>query len=310
LGIDPETWAHRTGRVAMRLEDRLFDLVWQWSRHSTHVISCSFGSMAHVEREIARLSGKIFGKAYPPYTLEKLATNLYDEACLKAAGYPEEVHFRTRPGSSRRDFTDNPDRTHSKKHFDGNNDDEDLDLLRNYLKDPGIFKRGHEVEWFSVTSEIASLTALQNHLRQTVGSLGIVVEVNPSSNLLIGNVADLRSHPLWRLNSPLADGNVPPVAICIGSDDPLTFATRLKKEFALVYEALVDGGLSAQQAWDWVDMVRKTGMNSRFTLPVDEPRKGLSDAGCNFHNRYRVRDIQMPRSYWVLGLGKDIQVMP
>jgi hypothetical protein len=34
------------------------------------------------------------------------------------------------------------------------------------------------------------------------------------------------------------------------------------------------------------------------------------DEAVRFHNRYRVRDIQMPHSYWVLGLGKDISVMP
>lgn len=301
LGTEPESWAYRTGRVAMRLEDRLFDLVWEWSQNSTHVISCSPGRIAYVKREIARLSHEIFGTSYTPYKMEKLITNLYNEDMLKAIGYSEGVHYKIE-----RKTKSNENR--EKEYIDKT--DDDLNLLINYLKDPSVFKRGHDVEWVSVIPEIESMIALQNYLRHTIGMLGLVVEINPSSNLLIGNVADLRNHPMWRLNSPIGDNDVPPVAICIGSDDPLTFATSLEKEYALVYESLIDGGLSAQQAWDWVDKVRRTGMNSRFTLPVDDPRKTFFKISCNYRDRYRVTDSRMPRSYWVLGLGRDIKVMP
>lgn len=306
LGINPETWANRNGRLAMRLEDRLFDLVWEWSQYSVHAISCAPGRIAHVSQQIACLSKEIFGRSYAPLDLERLAANLYNEDMLKAAGFPEEVHYRVKHKTPSKESERQMDENQSAKH----SENEDLDLLRRYLKDPKIFKRGHQVKWVSVIPEIESMTALQNNLRQTIGSLGIVVEVNPSSNLLIGNIADLRNHPLWRLFSPMGNDDVPPVAICIGSDDPLTFSTDLRREYALVYESLIDSGLSAQQAWDWVEKVRRTGMNSRFTLPVEEPQNRFRETGCRYLDKYRVTDSRLPLSYWVLGLGKHINGMP
>lgn len=132
-----------------------------------------------------------------------------------------------------------------------------LDLLNKYLTDPYVFKRGHEVEWFSILPEVDAMITLQNRLRKVVNELGIVVEVNPSSNLLIGNLSDLKNHTFWRLDPPDNNHNSPPVAICIGSDDPLTFATDLRREYALIYESLIDGGLSAKEAWEYVDRVRR-----------------------------------------------------
>jgi hypothetical protein len=49
-------------------------------------------------------------------------------------------------------------------------------------------------------------------LREKIASTGITGELNPSSNLPIGNLGDL--NPAGCL----------PVDVCIGSDDPLTSA--------------------------------------------------------------------------------------
>ena len=97
--------------------------------------------------------------------------------------------------------------------------------------------------------------------------------------------------------------------LCIGSDDPLTFATTLRREYALVYESLVDGGLSARDAWEWVDRLRRVGMNSRFTLKLSRPPE-RADANFDYENRFRILDKELPRSYWELGLDKCVDDMP
>ena len=98
---------------------------------------------------------------------------------------------------------------------------------------------------------------LQTDLRRRMGKQGIAVEVNPSSNLLIGDLGELKQHPLWRLRPPDRKDTQPPVAICIGSDDPLTFAAELPVEYMLVHDALVLGGLSSDQADQWLNEVRQ-----------------------------------------------------
>lgn len=58
----------------------------------------------------------------------------------------------------------------------------------------------------------------------------------------------------------------PSYAYCIGSDDPLTFATNLRQEYQFVHDALVLAGCSEAEASKWLDEVRETGLNYRFTV--------------------------------------------
>lgn len=66
--------------------------------------------------------------------------------------------------------------------------------------------------------------------------------------------------------------DAPPVSICIGSDNPLTFVTNLPEEYQLLLDALVLAGCSGEQARQWLNRVRETGLENRFTVP----RSGLA----------------------------------
>ena len=118
--------------------------------------------------------------------------------------------------------------------------------------------------------ELEALRSLQRALRQKVGMLGLTVEVNPSSNLLISDLGHLQEHPIWRLSQPLDE--VPPLSVCIGSDDPLIFATNLPHEYQLLFDRMVQSGQSHEVALDWLDKAREAGMRGRFTLPRSTTR--------------------------------------
>ncbi|WP_180144164.1 hypothetical protein [Desulfoluna butyratoxydans] len=250
LGTDPEAWVAKKDRVVMTREDRLFDLVWEWGRYSTGQLPCPGSRSSFLEREIARLSTKIFPESKTPYEMALLLDDLHDEQMMKNVGYPECEKIRV------------PDKKDKSKI-------ERLVFLFHYLTCKLCFDRGHETEWVHLGPEVEPMQQLQKYIREKVASEGIVVEVNPTSNLLIGNLTDLAHHPFWRLKSPVDKSDGPSVALCIGSDDPLTFATDLRQEYVLLYESLVEGGLASSDAWEWVEQVRETGMNSRFTLPVE-----------------------------------------
>ena len=113
------------------------------------------------------------------------------------------------------------------------------------------------------------LAGLQARLRGKVGRIGITVEVNPTSNLLIGDLNDLTRHPLWRLQ-PLrpADDHTPPVAVCIGSDDPVVFNSHLRQEYQNLFDAMMMAGHSEEEARRWIDRAREAGLESRFTVPI------------------------------------------
>jgi hypothetical protein len=144
---------------------------------------------------------------------------------------------------------------------------EDERLLHRFLTDRDLFQRGRQLIWIDPHPDGERLARLQEGVRRKVGAMGIVVEVNPTSNLLIGDLEELTVHPMWRLRPPrpLPD-DPPPVGVCVGSDDPLTFNSALPQEYQCLWDAMKLAGLSDEEARQWLDRTRACGLESRFTL--------------------------------------------
>lgn len=250
LGVDPHAWCHRAGRIAVAREERLFDLVWELSWYGRGGLESPGGRVHRIEREVARLSKTIFGLTISPFDMELLTECLYSEHWLfRIAGFPHgpPPDFRDCQGPAM--------------------------LCLRYLTDGWVFRKGQELEWIDPSPEAEALAGLQAAVRRKLGERGITVEVNPSSNLLIADLGDLAQHPLWRLSPPPGvKVDAPPVSICIGSDNPLTFVTNLPEEYQLLLDALVLAGCSEEQARQWLNRVRETGLENRFTVP----RSGLA----------------------------------
>lgn len=245
LGVDAHAWADGAGLIGIPREERLLDLVWAWSWHGRHGGQRAGERAIPIEREIAVLSERIFGQTYRCVDLETLVFDLYDERMLRYVGFPDGAPW----------FSP---------------DDKDccrrLRLLYDYLTNAAIFRRGREIEWIDPSGEAELLAEVQSGLRQQIASLGIALEVNPSSNLLIGNLGDLERHPLWRLNKPGATESTA-IPIVIGSDNPTTFATTLREEYMLLHDALIQSGYSEEQVARWLNAARRNGLDYRFTLP-------------------------------------------
>lgn len=247
LGVDFADWTTRSGRVWLRREDRLFDLVWEWSWCSRRR-SAAPNRLPYLEREIRRLGGFVFNRPVSPEEVDQLSTDLHTPWALRRMGFPDGVGV-----SAQRDHWGDREW-----------------LLHQYLRDPDTFVRGQETEWFTAVDEGPVLSYLQSEIRREVGQRGVIVEVNPSSNLLIGDFGDLRRHPFWRLASPPGVApDAPPVTVCLGSDDPITFASDIRNEYQLVFDAVVSAGVSVDEALRWVDHLRETGLAVRFTLPAE-----------------------------------------
>ena len=48
-------------------------------------------------------------------------------------------------------------------------------------------------------------------------------------------------------------------------NDPLTFASSLVEEYNVLYDGLMEGGLEDASAREWLERVRRRGMEARFT---------------------------------------------
>ena len=100
---------------------------------------------------------------------------------------------------------------------------------------------------------------------------------------------DLRNHPILRLFPPIHEPeSPPPVAIALGSDDPLTFSTQLLREYALLHQAVCSAGYPERVAHEWLETIRRTSMDARFTTTwrpsADTKVKELNKTICEYLN--------------------------
>lgn len=263
LGVSPQAWAESVGAVTMPAEEHLWDLVWEWRLYSRHhalpelAASAPPGRVEHLRQAIRDHAVAVFGERYEPQDL---------------AAVHHELHGFLLPsgpwGGAARGGLDVLERAYGFLEARGELPTASMRALHDLLFDEATFRRGQALVPVVVDArEVAALDAVQRALRRAVSDLGVVVEVNPSSNLLIGDMLDLRNHPVLRLRPPEPEeGAPPPVAIALGSDDPVTFSTRLTREYALLYDAARAAGYSEPCVVAWLDAVRQTSLDARFTV--------------------------------------------
>ena len=268
LGVDPQRWSSRAARVPMTVECRLRDLVWELAWYRAQGSEPQTGRWHWVEEEASRLSKVMFDSPIPWQTLYEAHEWLINEDTLSMQlGFPDVPNSPA--GLHRKKLERRADQ--SERQFQGQNDA--VTIAYRYLTDTSVFKQSQQIVWVDHTAESEIVSQLQGELRKRVSEGGLAVEVNPTSNLLIGDFQDLVRHPLWRLKPPRQIDDLTPVSLCIGSDDPLNFATTLPEEFQALLDAAILAGLSHHDGQAWLEQIRQTGLDNRFTLPLSTPLK-------------------------------------
>jgi len=254
LGVNVAHWASRAVGLAIPRGERLFDLMWTWRTIMRADADALRPWLPWIAQEACRVACDIFGEDASANVLNRFVLNLHSTVDLARAGFPGGSG-RTRRVTPASRAPTGPTRQADQ-------------FVDSWLRDRRVFERAYALEPIDVARETPLVQALQDHVRTLLARAGIVVEINPSSNLLIGNLGDLTDHPLWRLCPPGADqSGSTRVRVCIGSDDPITFATRLPEEYQLLADAMTEAGLAMHQVDAWLERARAAGMNTRFTVP-------------------------------------------
>ncbi|MFL5345883.1 MAG: hypothetical protein ACJ8AT_13915 [Hyalangium sp.] len=247
LGVDPEQWAASIPLVRQPAEERLDDLLWELGRYRRAEMPADAARVEYVRGQIDHLAEQIYGRNhFTPEVLLRARELRHKPRFLASLGYP---FMRPSLGVH----------------------DEDLagKLVLRYLTDFEVYAKGQApLEIETHPSEVPMLHQAQRFLRTLLARLGITIEANPSSNILIGDLP-LDEHPVFRLQPLPGRPGEPggPVAVCLGDDDPITFASSLPDEFYHLYHALIRHQVSSQDALAWLDQLRKNGVRARFTLP-------------------------------------------
>lgn len=110
----------------------------------------------------------------------------------------------------------------------------------------GEKQRGGGIQAVRITPEYLRLMhQVQEKLQARLAQENIVIECNPSSNVLIGAFGAYRRHPIFRFfgGGLCREGDAPHLHVCVNTDDLGVFDTSLDFEYALLYHAL-DGELA------------------------------------------------------------------
>lgn len=250
LGVDIDKLVEQNRVVVLPIMEYMENLLWIWSKS---VDSATLKVQQNLEYTIMATAQKIYHNidGINVYTLwqtynEKF--NIMDRGKIKQM--ISENSCRLNPNTNNRHHPWSVD-----------------ELLCSHFC-PCYFEQYSKPIFVRINDEEISLyKALQNYLRSRVEEMGIYVETNPSSNTAIGDIEGIYSHPILNLNHRGLglDKNVDScVMTTINSDDPLVFSTCVDNEIAYIYYSLLNAGCKREQVLDWIDKIRRHGLESSF----------------------------------------------
>ena len=122
---------------------------------------------------------------------------------------------------------------------------------------------------------IALIRQVQDALQRHLAARGILIECNPSSNVLIGTFGEYAKHPIVRFNQmgliTPPDPQCSQLHVCVNTDDLGVFDTSLEFEYALLYRALSEQTderghplYTAKDILSYLKNVREMGMQAVF----------------------------------------------
>lgn len=143
-----------------------------------------------------------------------------------------------------------------------------------YHYDAGVRQRGAESATQHIDAKYMELIhALQEYMQQHLSELGISVECNPSSNILIGTFRDYTLHPMYRF-FPIESTPTKPMhhlRVTINTDDLGVFDTSLENEYILTAASLrkatrADGkrAYSDEMIEAYLERIRELGFELAF----------------------------------------------
>lgn len=251
LGIDIDVYTSNIGTVSIPIIEHLENLLWMWQ----YAKSGDFvNKPENLEFQIMETASQIYGKeldGIDVYTLWRVYQAKFDdlgkhELSNKCCEQIKDNEPKLLSKNSRWKFNE---------------------LLSTFYC-PCFYELYHRPVFISAKDNIPFYKELQKKLIHKVENMGIYVETNPSSNAVIGDINSILDHPILRLNSIVrsysSGNNDSCVLTTINSDDPIVFSTNAENEISYMYYALLNANCSRESALDWIDKIRRHGLDSTF----------------------------------------------
>ncbi len=262
LGIDVDKWAEFNQVVCINAEEYLDNLLWEWNLLLEEKINLE--STQLLEQKIYEAVEYIFG-----FTENVSIRELYKAYYIKITNKGCYTNIVLNDNSNKvcalQDYT-------KKKYCILNDPNEFGYELNNTVWSSQMIYRAMQCKYFTKELEknvtinidndtIENYKKIQQIMIKKVGDKQIVVETNPTSNLVIGEFKSFEDYYITNLSSPEKEK----VIVTINTDDPVIFDTRINNEYALIYDILMrKEKYSSKEVIDWLDKIRKNSLDYSF----------------------------------------------
>ena len=304
LQIDIAEWVHNNEIVSLPVMEHLENLLWLWSLCTKDLPQLS-GELPRLEREIMALAEKIYGntKGITPYVLWKAYVRKFEQLDTPFCEDMEKRYLHEKDQYGRRSPQVQPDVQRSfcarVRQMDETEElcslpyvdavwDSDKLLLTHYCP---VYARVYRSAYFTSNNvaQTSMFQLVQSHMKNKVQNMGVFVETNPTSNMLIGDISGLINYPIATLNG-VGEQSTTSVLLSINSDDPLVFNTNIENELALVYHTLTYQNVSRELVLQWIDKVRQYGLDSSFIREEKSTDVQIRELGEILDGLHRLRD--------------------
>lgn len=279
LGVAPELHYRRKGRkIFQPKQERLDDLIWLSYRArelGAHIDAHLYGEL---KKEAEMLFLQIYGPELPE-TVGIPLSEYYYSTQIRGDNPTLYVSERYRPTTGL---------IHPYDEF-GVIDRSDLESYREHTLTAKLYylyhfsqmvkRSGAEPVVVSVQdSYIRLMRDMQDAMQENIRNIGLAIECNPSSNVLIGTFRSYGDHPIFRFNNAALEQQnaekrrrCKQLQVCVNTDDLGVFDTSQEFEYALLFETLSelreeDGSRTYHETdvISYLDSLREKGLEVAF----------------------------------------------
>lgn len=283
LGVEPEMHYHtKHYEIVTTKQDRLDDLTWILYRSKELGVTINPMIESELNNEANHLFREIYGKAarenYWDCNLEKYRCS------MKLRCDDPSVYLHLKKFEQARTFGDEINNyliNTTNAELNHYRDDDCIAGLFYYYQ-YGVYEGicGKETYTYKVTQEyIALMRNIQEAMMLYLNKKKIIIECNPSSNVLIGSFKKYEKHPIFRFNNRklLCTNKLDTVQlhVCVNTDDLGVFDTSLEFEYALLYQALIGQinnfgkpAFGDEDVMEYIDDLREMGIRATFPANI------------------------------------------
>lgn len=261
LGLHVERWCAEHPNVLLPRIEALENYIWAYQMLSEYPSQSKGSDLLYLEKRIHELAKDIYAcrgetefyqlhittDALVKSYCELFSRNLLNQelTCQKDCNQTEDCILRQDTQSNIIEF-----------------------ILHSYHCHQYAMRMSEPIHYQIQPQEISIMKDLQEIMQSYISQSGIVVETNPTSNIIISSIDTIREHPIYQLSNPQCDYK--DIMLCINSDDPGVFQTNTSNELGIAYMGMVEQGKGRNYCLEWIDKMRESGMQHTFINQQDE----------------------------------------